>query len=70
MRADPVVERRSEHWIAVPGEGLSGTEQHLELRLGADEGRVRVKTTSMYDTELDIAKLREGLDEIEKEHRR
>jgi len=67
---DPVIERRTESWIAVSGETTAGTETHIELRPGADEGKVRLKSSSLFDTELDIAKLREGLDEIEQEHRR
>jgi len=70
MQRDPVVERRSESWVAVPGESLSGSRSDLELRPGADEGKVRVKASALLDSEVEIDKLREGLDEIEREHQR
>lgn len=70
QQPDPVIERRTEDWIEVPGEGLSGVMSHLELRPGASDDKVRVKAGSVYDTEVTIASLREGLDQIEEEHRR
>lgn len=70
QQPDPAVELRSENWVAVPGEGLAGSRSDLELRPGADQGKVRVKSPSVYDSEIDIAQLREGLDKIESEHRR
>jgi hypothetical protein len=70
MAVEAAVERRRDDWVSVPAEGELGGSERLELRPGADSGKVRIRSSTPLEIEVDIVQVRQGLGLIEKEHQR
>lgn len=65
------VGKREDAWVDVPSEGPDGfTLDPIQLRVGSDETKLRLKVTGSPEHEIVIHDLRKGISLIEEEHAR